>query len=249
VCLAPYGLRMPRTTTSPRTATGQAVSGRPANPLRLGLAVLCILGGGLVFVGLYRARGHQVPVLVLARDVAAGQVINDGDLGVAEVAATGVATVSVADRSSLAGKVAKVALSKGALLAPGQLVADGRVGPGEALVAVAFPETVVPRSIHNEDSVRLVVADKVVDAKVTDIKPVISSSGTVSITFQLKQEADRVVSTGKDVRLLVVSPELSGSDLEGGIPVTVGADGSKLAKPVVALQGTPSAGPTIEPIK
>jgi SAF domain len=236
---------MPWTTTSTRTVTGQAVSGRPANPMRLGLAVLCILGGGLVFLGLYRARGHQIPVLVVAHDVAAGQVINDSDLGVAEVAASGIETVPVADRPSLSGKVARVALSKGALLAPGQLVADGGLGAGEALIALAFPETVVPRSLHNEDSVRLVVADKVMDAKVTDIKPVTSATGTVSITFQLNQDAARIVAAGKDVRLLVVRPELEATDAAGAAR----SDGSNVTKPVVALSGTHVASAVTEPIK
>jgi SAF domain len=214
--------------------------------MRLGLAVLCILGGGLVFLGLYRARGHQIPVLVVAHDVAAGQVINDGDLGVAEVSASGIETVPVADRASLAGKVAKVALSKGALLAPGQLVADGGLGAGEALIALAFPETVVPRSLHNEDSVRLVVADKVMDAKVTDIKPVTSATGTVSITFQLDQDAARVVAAGKEVRLLVVRPELDATDAAAAV---ARADGSNVTKPVVALSGAHVANAAAEPIK
>lgn len=168
------------------------------------MAALLIVGGGLVFLGLYRARGHQVPVLVMARDVAAGQSLTAKDVVVAEVAATGVATVPAKDLPRLTAVVAKVGLTKGALLAPQQFGSALPLPADEALVALAFPEVAVPRSMRSDDRVRLVVADKVVDAKVSDIRAGLASTGTVSVTFQLKQDAARLVVVGKDVRLLVV---------------------------------------------
>lgn len=207
-----------------RTRAGQAVSGRPANPARLGVAVLLILGGGLVFLGLYRARGHQVPVLVMAHDVPAGQAITDRDLSVADVAATGVETVPAKDLARLKGTVAKVALTKGAILTPQQFGTDSRLAEGDALVALAFAEVAVPRSLHNEDNVGLVVGDKLFDAKVTDIKATTGSSGTMSITFKMKQDAAKAVVTGKDVRLLVVGGPPSAA------PVAVLAEVPELVK-------------------
>ena len=214
---------------SERGSARKGVSGRPKNPARLGLAVLLIVGGGIVFLGLYRARGQQVPVLVMARDVAAGQPLTDKDVTTAEVAATGVQVVAAKDVTLLKGTVAKVALTRGALLAPQQFGRASALAPDEALVALAFPDVLVPRSLHNEDRVRLVVATTVVDAKVTDIKPATSSSGTVSITFQLKQSVAQAVVTGKDVRMLVVPAsaeaaapkEVAASPVDAGTVVVV----------------------------
>jgi predicted RecA/RadA family phage recombinase len=197
-------------TSSERASSRTGVSGRPKNPARLGLAVLLVLGGGLVFLGLYRARGQQVPVLIVARDVPAGQPLTDKDVAIAEVAATGVEVVPAKDLPLLNGKVARVALSKGALLAPQQIGAGSPLPADEALVALAFPDVAVPRALHNEDKVRLIVGDAMVDATVTDIKAVTTTSGTMSITFQLKQADAKSIATGKDVRLLVLP---SGADV------------------------------------
>ena len=196
-------------TSSERASSRTGVSGRPKNPARLGLAVLLILGGGLVFLGLYRARGQQVPVLVVARDVPAGQPLTDKDVTIAEVAATGVEVVPAKDLALLNGKVTRVALSKGALLAPQQIGADSPLPADEALVALAFLDVDVPRALHNENKVRLIVGEATVDAKVTDIKAVTATSGTMSITFQLKQADAKSIAVGKDVRLLVLP---SGND-------------------------------------
>jgi hypothetical protein len=197
-------LGMNSPTSSERASSRTGVSGRPKNPARLGLAVLLILGGGLVFLGLYRARGQQVPVLVVVRDVPAGQPLTDKDVAIAAVAATGVEVVPAKDLPLLNGKVTRVALSKGALLAPQQIGAGSPLPADEALVALAFPDVAVPRALHNEDKVRLIVGDAMVDAKVTDIKAVTTTSGTMSITFQLKQADAKSIATGKDVRLLVL---------------------------------------------
>jgi SAF domain len=199
--------------SSERASSRTGVSGRPKNPARLGLAVLLILGGGLVFLGLYRARGQQVPVLVVARDVPAGQPLTDKDVTIAEVAATGVEVVPAKDLALLNGKVTRVALSKGALLAPQQFGAGSPLPADEALVALAFPDVAVPRALHNEDRVRLIVGDATVDAKVTDIKAVTTTSGTMSITFQLKQADAKSIAIGKDVRLLVL-PSTDGAATE-----------------------------------
>ncbi len=222
----------------PGTGPSRAVSGRPANPARVGLAALLIVGGGLVFLGLFRARGHQVPVLVMARDVAAGQSLTAKDVVVAEVAATGVATVPAKDRTHLNGVVAKVGLTKGALLAPQQFGSALPLPLDEALVALAFPEVAVPRSMRSDDRVRLVVGDRVVDAKVTDIRAGMASTGTVSVTFQLKQDAARLVAVGKDVRLLVVggAPESSVLQAEA-VGVTNGVAGGAPGASGVSVSG------------
>lgn len=179
-----------------------------------------------MFLGLYRARGQQVPVLVVARDVPAGQPLTEKDVTIAEVAATGVEVVPARDLPLLKGKVTRVALSKGALLAPQQIGAGSPLPADEALVALAFPDVAVPRALHNEDKVRLIVGDAMVDATVTDIKAVTTISGTMSITFQLKQADAKSIATGKDVRLLVLpSSNDAAADVTAAKPVPAAPSG------------------------
>ncbi|WP_234384679.1 SAF domain-containing protein [Streptomyces sp. MMG1121] len=67
-----------------------------------------------------QTMGERAQVLVLARDVPAGQVLKPGDLRVVKVAAeTGV--VPVTDRARVLGRQARVPLVAGSLLAPGQV--------------------------------------------------------------------------------------------------------------------------------
>nr|WP_307818799.1 SAF domain-containing protein [Streptomyces sabulosicollis] len=80
--------------------------------------------------------GDREKVLLLARDVPAGRVLDAGDLRQVEVASeTGV--VSAADRVRVLGRRAKVPLVAGSLLAPGQ-VGGVRAFPPKGQSEVAF---------------------------------------------------------------------------------------------------------------
>jgi flagella basal body P-ring formation protein FlgA len=61
--------------------------------------------------------GQRVPVLVVAREVPAGQVVGDQDVRVAELGlGPGVATLGVGDRGRVVGQVASVPLAAGQVL-------------------------------------------------------------------------------------------------------------------------------------
>jgi len=63
------------------------------------------------------AGGQRVPVLVMAREVPAGQVLGDQDVRVAELGlGPGVATLGVGDRGRVVGQVASVPLAAGQVL-------------------------------------------------------------------------------------------------------------------------------------
>ncbi|MFC7306812.1 SAF domain-containing protein [Streptomyces monticola] len=103
-----------------------------------------IIGGAAVVAAcavvvavLTSAAGRRDTVLVVVRDLPAGHVLQRGDLRTAEVAAdSGVVPASRA--RDLAGRVLRMPLAKGALLAPGVIGSYG-VYPGEGRAEVAVP--------------------------------------------------------------------------------------------------------------
>lgn len=101
------------------------------------VGVLLMLGAGLAFALLYVNAGERSPVLVVARDVQAGQVIEAGDLDVARVGAeAGVGTISESNRSDVVGQTASVDLVAGTLLVPGHIGERESLAPGEAIVGL-----------------------------------------------------------------------------------------------------------------
>lgn len=104
---------------------------------RFAAGVTLALLGGWIFAALYVSAGSRVAVLVVARDVGAYEVIEQGDLRSVRVAADpGVDTIDADDADELIGRVAAVALSEGALLSPQQVFADDErlVGRDEGVV-------------------------------------------------------------------------------------------------------------------
>ncbi|MEV6057671.1 SAF domain-containing protein [Streptomyces sp. NPDC052107] len=99
-----------------------------------GVGAVVVSAVGFTLVA--QAMGERNQVLVLARDVPAGQVLKPGDLRVAKVGAeTGV--VPVAGRATVLGRRASVPLVAGSLLAPGQ-VGTSAVFPPKGFSQVAF---------------------------------------------------------------------------------------------------------------
>jgi hypothetical protein len=114
----------------------------------LALALVLVVGGGLLVGLLVQSAADRSTVLAAARTIAPGQVITNADLRVVDVGVDGEASlVPATSRSSIVGKVAVVGIPEGALLAPvvvGALLAPGelpvsalRAGDTVALVAVS----------------------------------------------------------------------------------------------------------------
>ncbi|MFJ9619083.1 SAF domain-containing protein [Streptomyces noursei] len=83
-----------------------------------GLGAVVVSAVGFTMVA--KVVGHRDRVLVVARDVPVGRVLQPADLRVAEVAADA-GVVPVADRGTVLGRRVKVPLVAGALLARGQV--------------------------------------------------------------------------------------------------------------------------------
>jgi hypothetical protein len=203
------------------------VSGRTRNPGRLALAVLLVVGGGLLFVSLYRSRGQQVPVLVMARDVAAGQTLTDADLSVAEVSAPGVDVISATQQAAIvgvtknAGQVAQVALRKGSLLVQSQIGATATGVDGTGLVVVTLPADAVPSGLRAEMPVTVVVGPTTYAATVHDVRIPGASASTsnYAVTVRMKVADAALVAVAKDVRLVLL-PATSPATTQAITPAT-----------------------------
>lgn len=109
------------------------------------LSVLIVLLGGVAAYAGASMLIEQQEVLVVAREVPAGQVITAEDLGVAAVSKDpGIDVIPVSERASVVGLVAQTRLVAGSLLTPGMIGAGTGLEPGSALVALALKEGQLP---------------------------------------------------------------------------------------------------------
>lgn len=124
----------------------------------LALALVLVVGGGLLVGLLVQSVGDRTPVLAAARAIAPGQVITDGDLRVVDVGVDGRASlVPASSRRSIVGQVAVVGIPEGALLAAGQLAADGGIESGSVVVgALLGPGELPTPTLRAGDRVELV---------------------------------------------------------------------------------------------
>lgn len=111
---------------------------------------LTIAGALLVLVcatasaGVVLAGQDSTPVVALARDVQAGQVLTMGDLTVAELDGSGLSALSADGLSALVGQTATATLTAGTLLNSSMLSTTPLPATGLQLVAVAVKPGGVP---------------------------------------------------------------------------------------------------------
>lgn len=106
------------------------------------LGVILVVAGALVFGLMIQSAGDRSAVVVAARDINPGQVIEAADLRVVDAAFDGAtAVVPASDRSLLVGQTATSRIPSGSVvsrgqfadgtgLAPGQVVIGALLGPG-----------------------------------------------------------------------------------------------------------------------
>jgi hypothetical protein len=124
----------------------------------LALALVLVVGGGLLVGLLVQSAADRSTVLAAARTIAPGQVITSADLRVVDVGVDGEASlVPATSRSSIVGKVAVVGIPEGALLSPGQVAAGGGIEPGTVVVgALLAPGELPVSTLRAGDAVALV---------------------------------------------------------------------------------------------
>ncbi len=159
---APPRLNSRGRATDPAAASGDAgveggARGVPAAPVRAAAAPrqwsrrhvaaggLVVLLGGTVTLFAVPAYSQRSNVLVVARQVAAGQVLSAADVGVAQVS-TGpdVTVLPEADQGSVVGRYAATDLAPGTLLTDGLVTGSDGFVAGQRLVPLALKPGQLP---------------------------------------------------------------------------------------------------------
>lgn len=136
------------------------------NRSRILLGVLVTLGCGLVTALLYADAGERTSVLVVARPVAAGQVVEAADLRDTTVAVDGEVRVVPADqRAVIVGRTATVALAEGALLGPDQVGDGPLIDSTAAVFGAVLADGSYPAGLREGDGVLLFVLPSAADPK------------------------------------------------------------------------------------
>lgn len=167
---------------APATVSPLRARRRPAT---IALAVALIALGGGTGAWLLSRSGETMTVLVMADDVARGEVIAANDLTTSELPAdtANLRVVPYEQLGSVVGQVATVDLTTGALLGPEAFAEELMPAEGESIVGVSLTTAQLPSiGLAAGDSVRFVatpqqggelpVADPaVIEAQVINVAP------------------------------------------------------------------------------
>jgi hypothetical protein len=148
------------TTMPPRTRTsstnGHAPSGMrisPTKPRRnsalIAVGVLLMVGCGLIAAVLQMRATTKTAVLTVAHQVPVGQVVRSSDLSTVSVSVSGgdgLRVIPAADRSSVVGRTAVVALMPGTLVSRSQIGDGSAVTKGKVVIGLSLKPGQMPTS-------------------------------------------------------------------------------------------------------
>jgi Flp pilus assembly protein CpaB len=142
------------TTAAPGRWTRLTVPGRVDGRMLLGVALVAVsVIGGLLFWGSAR---ETVPVLVAARELPAGHVIQRDDLSVARLKTDGALaslTISEAELESVVGSTLGNAVHAGELVVKPDLAAGVAIMPKEVAITMPVEADAVYQGLRQGDSV------------------------------------------------------------------------------------------------
>lgn len=187
------------------------------SPRLIVLGLLCACLGGLGSAFVFQQLTDARQVVVVAHDVARGELVRAGDLGTVSVgAASGVSVVAADQLGSLIGRTALVDLDRGAILVPGNIgepviaVGRSRVGlrlpPGRVPGGIAVGSPIVVASAPGpKDDASVEVTPVRVDAEVASL-PTAQSDGGLAFDIDVVEAASLQIATlAAAERLVVVS--------------------------------------------
>ncbi|MBT0773234.1 hypothetical protein KIH74_30095 [Kineosporia sp. J2-2] len=145
------------------TATGApGGAGSPVRtrrrPVLVAMSILFVVVGALLMAWLVTMLGDTQPVVGVRQNVARGEVIEESDLVVLDLAgAPGLDTVPGSRLSTLVGKRAAQDLSAGGVVTPGQVTDEVLPADGESVVGVSLTRGQLPATpLLAGDTVRVV---------------------------------------------------------------------------------------------
>ena len=115
---------------------GRTLPTRQRRPGLVALAVVLIVGLAALGMYLYQQAGSKIPVLVVAREVPAGHVVDRVDLSTVSVAGP-VTAVAAGHIDSVVGEIAAVDLLPNMLLQRSMLTRSSPIAGGQVKVGVA----------------------------------------------------------------------------------------------------------------
>jgi Flp pilus assembly protein CpaB len=119
--------------------------------------VLCIAGGALAGVVAFKAGSDRQSVLASSQSLAAGHILEPGDLRVVDVSTDGgLGFLLAATESSVVGRPLAVPVGSGAPLVSSDLGSPPATGRGEAVVGVLCKAGQYPPSLAPGDTVEIV---------------------------------------------------------------------------------------------
>lgn len=199
------------------------------------LGLLLIIGGGLTSLALVRAGDQRTEVLVMARDVPAGQQITAGDLTVADVASDDLALLPATQQALIVGSYTRVRVLAGqpvsqSLVQPEPLITDGTV-----VIAIPVSSIQIPAGTREQSVVDLVVTNiasggGVADADVFIARAVVvefpafadSGRDLAALSVEVSPaDAPTLVAGLDDISIILVDPTLDTIEAEAAVPVEV----------------------------
>ena len=128
---------------TPTARAGAPLPTRERKPGYVAMAVLLIVGLAALFGFFYQQAGSKQPVVVVAREVPAGHVLQREDLSTVDVAG-GVVAIAGANLESVLGQVATVPLLPNTLLQRSMVTDENPLTADQARVGVALKSGQIP---------------------------------------------------------------------------------------------------------
>ncbi len=194
------------------------------------VAILFVVVMAVAAAWLYQHKGDTTEVLVVRAPVAAGEVLNEADLGTAEVAGVDGA-IPVGQADAVVGLRAVAGLVAGQVLTSSALTTGEVPGLGEKLVAVRLDAGRVPSELGAGSVVRVLAApaegtsgaDRALNAPavlapsaaVHAVDATVDGDVVVSLLVQ-DADADRVASYSAAGRVTLLQASVSEPSPEGG---------------------------------
>lgn len=184
-----------------------------------GMALLCVLVGILIVAWWTSSASTKSAVLVAARSIAVGEVIEPADLRIVEIVADeGVSTVPAGKQRDVIGQRAAVGIPAGVLLSPQALRGGPRLQVGESIVAVPVPVGAAPvpdlsvgdrlAVVSTAGSSGVLTTGEAVAITEVDGGPSSTSGLSVSLLVPTARAAAVAAAAANDgVRLVLVAPD------------------------------------------
>ena len=186
---------------------------RPGRPVRLLLALSLMVVAVVFALAMFLRVGHRHEVLVLTRDVLAGERLTDADVQPVAIAADDTLRATLATaRGSVVGQYAKVRMVHGSLLVEDSLQAAPLVDAGKAVVSLPVTATQVPTGLREGSRLLVTVipatAGPAVLVEAFAVAPPRFDAGAAagSLTVQVPLDQVALVTTGSKIVVSVIDP-------------------------------------------